>query len=38
MLNGYEPERKPMSANQKLWLGFSAALLLVLCYVGWIFY
>jgi hypothetical protein len=38
MLNGYEPERTPMSANQKLWLGFSAALLLVLCYVGWIFY
>jgi len=38
MLNGYEPERKPMSANQKLWLGFAAALVLVLCYVGWIFY
>ena len=38
MLNGYEPERTPMSANQKLWLGFSAALLLVLCDVGWIFY
>ncbi len=38
MLNGYEPERKPMSANQKLWLGFCAALLIVLCYVGWIFY
>ena len=38
MLNGYEPERKPMSANQKLWLGFSAALVILLCYVGWIFY
>jgi hypothetical protein len=38
MLNGYEPERKPMSANQKLWLGFAAALVIVLCYVGWIFY
>jgi hypothetical protein len=38
MLNGYEPGRKPMSANQKLWLGFAAALVLVLCYVGWIFY
>jgi hypothetical protein len=37
-LNGYEPGRKPMSANQKLWLGFAAALVLVLCYVGWIFY
>ena len=38
MLNGYEPERKPMSTNRKLWLAFSAALLVVLCYVGWIFY
>jgi hypothetical protein len=38
MLNGYEPERKQMSPNQKLWLGFAAALVLVLCYVGWIFY
>ncbi|MGD0403997.1 MAG: hypothetical protein ABSB66_12470 [Candidatus Acidiferrales bacterium] len=38
MLNGYEPETKPMSANRKLWLGFSAALLIVLGYVGWIFY
>jgi hypothetical protein len=38
MLNGHEPERKPMSANQKLWLGFAAALVIVLCYVGWIFY
>jgi hypothetical protein len=38
MLNGYEPEHKPMSANQKLWLGFSAALVILLCYVGWIFY
>ena len=38
MLNGYEPERKPMSTNRKLWLSFSAALLVVLCYVGWIFY
>src|ERR1700734_336617 len=38
MLNGYEPETKPMSANRKLWLGFCAALLVVLAYVGWIFY
>ena len=38
MLNGYEPERKPMSMTRKLWLGFAAALLVVLCYVGWIFY
>jgi hypothetical protein len=38
MLNDYESERKPMSATRKLWLGFSAALLIVLCYVGWIFY
>ena len=38
MLNGYEPERKPMSTTRKLWLGFAAALLVVLCYVGWIFY
>jgi hypothetical protein len=38
MLNAYEPERKPMSANRKLWLGFSAALLIVLIYVGWVFY
>jgi hypothetical protein len=38
MLNGQEPERKPMSTTRKLWLGFCAALLIVLCYVGWIFY
>jgi hypothetical protein len=38
MLNGREPERKPMSTTRKLWLGFSAALLIVLCYVGWIFF
>jgi hypothetical protein len=38
MLNGHEPERKPMSMTRKLWLGFAAALLVVLCYVGWIFY
>jgi hypothetical protein len=38
MLNGHEPERKPMSTTRKLWLAFSAALLVVLCYVGWIFY
>jgi hypothetical protein len=38
MLNGYEPETKPMSPNRKLWLAFSAALLIVLSYVGWIFY
>ena len=39
MLNdGYEPERKPMSTTRKLWLGFCAALLIMLSYVGWIFY
>jgi len=38
MLNGGEPDRKPMSTTRKLWLAFSAALLVVLCYVGWIFY
>jgi hypothetical protein len=38
MLNGHEPERKPMSTTRKLWLAFSAALLIVLCYVSWIFY
>jgi hypothetical protein len=38
VLNGYDPDRKPMSATRKLWLAFSAALLVVLCYVGWIFY
>jgi hypothetical protein len=38
MLNGYEAETKPMSTNRRLWLGFSAALLIVLCYVGWIFF
>jgi hypothetical protein len=38
MLNAHEPERKPMSTNRKLWLGFSAAALLVVCYVSWIFY
>jgi hypothetical protein len=38
VLNGYEPDRKPMSTTRKLWLAFSAALLVVLCYVGWIFY
>jgi cytoskeletal protein RodZ len=38
MLNAYEPERKPMSRNRKLWLGFSAAALILLGYVGWIFY
>lgn len=38
MLNDYEPERRPMSANRKLWLGFSAAVLIVLSYVGWVFY
>jgi hypothetical protein len=27
-----------MSANRKLWLGFSAAVLIVLGCVGWIFY
>jgi hypothetical protein len=37
-MNGHEPERKPMSANRKLWLGFSVAMLIVLIYVGWIFY
>ena len=38
MLNdGYEPERKPMSTTRKLWLGFGAALLIMLSYVGWIF-
>ena len=37
-MNGHEPERKPMSATRKLWLGFSAAILLVMCYVGWVFY
>ena len=38
MLSGQEPETKPMSLNRKLWLGFSAAALLLLAYVGWIFY
>ena len=38
MLNGYEPETKPMSTNRKLWLGFSAALLIMLSYVCWVFY
>ncbi len=38
MLSGQEPEMKPMSFNRKLWLGFSAAVLLMLAYVGWIFY
>src|ERR1700730_6112634 len=38
MLSGQEPETKPMSLNRKLWLGFSAAVLLMLAYVGWIFY
>ncbi len=38
MLTGHEQETKPMSANRKLWLGFCAALLIVLIYVGWVFY
>ena len=38
MLNDLQPESKPMSANRKLWLGFGGALLLVLAYVGWVFY
>jgi hypothetical protein len=35
---GQEPETKPMSLHRKLWLGFSAAALVLLIYVGWIFY
>jgi len=38
MLTDQQPESKSMSANRKLWLGFCAALLLVLAYVGWVFY
>ena len=38
MLTDQQPESKPMSANRKLWLGFGAALLVVLAYVGWVFY
>jgi len=38
MLNDLQPESRPMSANRKLWLGFGGALLLVLAYVGWVFY
>jgi hypothetical protein len=37
-MNGHEPERKPMSTNRKLWLGFSVAMLIVLIYVSWVFY
>ncbi len=35
---GQETEAKPMSLNRKLWLGFSAAALVLIVYVGWIFY
>src|ERR1700732_2612178 len=38
MLTDQRPEIKPMSLNRKLWLAFSAAALLLLAYVGWIFY
>src|ERR1700722_12461309 len=38
MLTDQQPETKLMSANRKLWLGFCAALLLVLAYVCWVFY
>ena len=36
--SGQETEAKPMSLNRKLWLGFSAAALVLIVYVGWIFY
>jgi CHASE3 domain sensor protein len=35
---GQEPETKTMSFNRKLWLVFSAAALVLVIYVGWIFY
>jgi hypothetical protein len=38
MLSGQEPQLQPMSVNRKLWIGFCAALLIVLAYVGWVFY